>query len=174
VKKRKKSNRVSVNGKREKPGGNRAIQKKKDSLSTMEYHTRPGSCQFFTGGGASLCRARLLRGPLHNPVASGCSCGNPDCGSAGKHPRVKNWQTNCSRDSEVIQGCGRNGRKRISAWWQADRGWFVLDVDKKNGGFSSLNKLMDENAPLPETLENLYWRRWASVCFQAPKRKGPQ
>jgi hypothetical protein len=30
--------------------------------------------------------------PLYEPHGSGCSCGNPECGKPGKHPRIKDWQ----------------------------------------------------------------------------------
>jgi len=40
--------------------------------------------------------------PIHSPRGSKCSCGHDDCDKIGKHPRIKEWQKNCSNDPKVI------------------------------------------------------------------------
>jgi len=41
--------------------------------------------------------------PLHTIRNGQCTCGRPDCGSAGKHPRIKAWETNSSIRGDTIQ-----------------------------------------------------------------------
>ena len=45
--------------------------------------------------------------PLHNAPGGRCSCGKPDCGSPGKHPRTQNGLKDASTDPAVIAG-----------WWK--------------------------------------------------------
>jgi hypothetical protein len=47
--------------------------------------------------------------PLHNPTSAGCSCGKPECQSAGKHPRTTSGFKDASVDESVIRG-----------WWAND------------------------------------------------------
>ncbi|MGO9121687.1 MAG: phage/plasmid primase, P4 family [Desulfomonilaceae bacterium] len=149
-------NEQGANGKKEKPGCNRATEKKKDiGIEGNITRDRDGVNSLLEAALAYAKRGWYVI-PLHEPTVDGCSCGNPDCGnSAGKHPRIKNWQRACSRDPEVIRG-----------WWEqwpeANVGIVagisnrvVLDVDKKNDGFTSLTKLVEENGPLPKTVINL-------------------
>src|SRR5215468_3577726 len=68
--------------------------------------------------------------PVHGLTAGCCSCGNPACGSPGKHPRVARGLTEASKSPEQIR-----------AWWDRwptaniavatgqTSGFFVLDVD---------------------------------------------
>ena len=77
--------------------------------------------------------------PLHR-VASGvgddavCSCGRPKCGSQGKHPRPRAWQTEASADPAAVR-----------AWWAempagnvgvalgSASGVVGVDIDPPNG-----------------------------------------
>ena len=45
--------------------------------------------------------------PCHTPTGSGCSCGKPDCKKPGKHPRLNQWQTKATADTEQVE-----------KWWQ--------------------------------------------------------
>ena len=67
------------------------------------------------GGGAKLVAALdyIARGwrvvPLHAPVLAvsgppACSCGKPDCGSVGKHPRTRSGLKAATADADVIGG----------------------------------------------------------------------
>jgi hypothetical protein len=90
--------------------------------------------------------------PLHSVEGSRCTCGHPDCGSPGKHPRARNGL----RDATVDPG-------QIGQWWQrwptanvavatgAASGFWALDVDPRHGGTEVLETLVDLNGPLPET-----------------------
>jgi hypothetical protein len=84
--------------------------------------------------------------PLHNPTGSGCSCGHPDCGRPGKHPRGVYGLTYATLN-----------RSRIEAWWhgqpeaniglRAD-GLVVFDLDGP-AGERSLAELEQELGELP-------------------------
>jgi len=45
--------------------------------------------------------------PLHHAVGAGCSCGDEDCRSPGKHPRSKNGLDDATSDADTIR-----------AWWE--------------------------------------------------------
>lgn len=71
--------------------------------------------------------------PCHWTTDKGCSCGNPQRHSAGKHPRTKNGVLDASADATVI-----------TAWWErwpranvaiatGAPGPDVVDVDTKHG-----------------------------------------
>ena len=40
--------------------------------------------------------------PVHSLCDGACSCGNPKCGSAGKHPRTKHGHKDATRDEQQI------------------------------------------------------------------------
>ena len=92
--------------------------------------------------------------PLHTPTPEGCTCRNPDCKSAGKHPRTISGLKDASEDAGIIQG-----------WWERwpeanvgiatgpDSRLCVLDVDGEDGQ-ASLAALES----LPQTLRALTGR----------------
>ncbi len=89
--------------------------------------------------------------PLYSPTEQGgCTCGDPDCESPGKHPRLKDWPNRASTDPKVI-----------TEWWRrwpdanvgiatgAASNLVVVDLDK--GGRETLADLESEHGPLPAT-----------------------
>lgn len=90
--------------------------------------------------------------PAHNIEGSKCSCGDLKCKSPGKHPRFNGWQDAATSDT-----------KQINQWWDvwpnaniamatgAQSGVWALDIDVKDSGDYSLEKLVAENGELPET-----------------------
>lgn len=97
--------------------------------------------------------------PVHSILPDGtCDCSPPgqDCRrprDAGKHPRTRNGLLDASDDEA-----------RVRAWWKewptanvglrtgADAGapgFWVLDVDPKNGGLESLAAVEAEHGPIP-------------------------
>lgn len=89
--------------------------------------------------------------PLHDLRAGRCSCGR-DCGnSAGKHPRLNEWQKHATDDVEQIE-----------RWWQSfphanigvrlgsTSGIVGIDIDPPNGEQALLEV---SNGDLPPTLE---------------------
>jgi hypothetical protein len=90
--------------------------------------------------------------PLHNIERDReCSCGKLQCASAGKHPRLNDWQTLATRDEG-----------QIAAWWKQwpdanvgvkcgrDSDVTVLDVDG-DAGRETLRDLEMGHGELPET-----------------------
>jgi Bifunctional DNA primase/polymerase, N-terminal/Primase C terminal 1 (PriCT-1) len=110
--------------------------------------------------------------PAHTPRDGRCSCGTPDCADAGKHPRIAAWP-----------GAATTGRPQIHAWWTrwpdanvavvtgAGSGFWVLDVDPRNGGDDALAKLQREHGPLPETVEAITGSGGRHLYFLHP---GPE
>lgn len=89
--------------------------------------------------------------PNHDTASGRCSCGKPDCGSVGKHPRIGEWQHKASCDLDLV-------RQWWTRWPHANIGilcgdWFaVLDVDGDKGR-ASLDELENKYGPLPRTAE---------------------
>lgn len=80
-----------------------------------------------------------------------CTCGRPDCPSPGKHPRTKNGLTEATTKIATIRKWwGRNQWPNASIAGVGGK-FLALDVDVKNGGQGSLEALIQDNAPLPET-----------------------
>jgi hypothetical protein len=95
--------------------------------------------------------------PCHWPIFTGgcvqCSCGDPVCGPhIGKHPRTREGHKDATDNPD-----------RIAAYWSrcpdaniglatgARNGITVLDVDPRNGGDRSLERLEEQYGPLPLT-----------------------
>lgn len=91
--------------------------------------------------------------PVHSPVGTGCSCGNPRCGkNTGKHPRTAHGFLDATTDE-----------RQIREWWTSwpsanigtptgrDAGIMVLDIDPRNGGVDSFYQLQDEHGRIPDT-----------------------
>jgi hypothetical protein len=80
--------------------------------------------------------------PLHSAVNGPCSCGDPNCGAAGKHPRTQNGVKDASTHLQ-----------QISRWWKqwpdanvgiatgAVSGILVVEIDPSKGGDGSYQQL---------------------------------
>ena len=92
--------------------------------------------------------------PIHSVRAGGvCSCGAPQCGRVGKHPRTRHGFKEASTKKEDIL-------KWWSEWPDANIGvvpWpaglIILDIDPRNGGNESLEQLEDKYGKLPDTAQ---------------------
>ena len=90
--------------------------------------------------------------PCHSPGVGGCSCRQPDCVSAGKHPRTRQGLHDATADPALIR-----------QWWQrwptanvairtgAVSGLVVIDIDPDHGGLDTMRSLAAE-APIPKGL----------------------
>ena len=91
--------------------------------------------------------------PCHSagPV-SGCSCSQVDCGSPGKHPRVKGGLHASSTDASVIRGWwARWPRANVGIRTGDVSGLVVVDVDPAHGGDRTMESVEAEFGPLPLT-----------------------
>ena len=110
--------------------------------------------------------------PTHSTDESGnCTCGNPKCGSKGKHPRTPSGLKDATTDADVIR-----------RWWEqwpdaniavrtgAESGIIVLDVDVKNDakGEESLAQLEQEFGSLPRTRSARTWSGGSHYFFRHP------
>ena len=90
--------------------------------------------------------------PVHSWRSECCTCGNPACQSPAKHPMTR-------------QGLhdGTTTEAAIQRWWEmwptanigirAEDIGVVLDVDPRNSGEESLDRLLDAYGHLPDTAE---------------------
>lgn len=94
--------------------------------------------------------------PLHNPIRGGCSCGNRDCGSPGKHPRTPHGFKDATTDLLCIENWW-------SKWPEANIGiptgpvtkLLVVDSDPRNGGPADREEFSRRIGPIPDTTEVL-------------------
>lgn len=87
--------------------------------------------------------------PLHSVVANQCLCGNANCGSKGKHPLTINGVRDASRDPSLFD-------QWFKQWPNANLGMaldqlVVVDVDPRNGGDITFEKLVSEHGAMPDT-----------------------
>jgi hypothetical protein len=91
--------------------------------------------------------------PLYGIRNACCGCGDPDCGSPGKHPRTKNGFKDATTDpAQVREWWSRWPNSNIGIPTGEASGLLVLDVDPRNGGNQSLSKLFNQHGQLPSTL----------------------
>ena len=93
--------------------------------------------------------------PLHTPINSLCSCGNPTCGkTAGKHPRTLHGLQDATISPSCIQQWwGKWPNANIGIRTGGPSGLVVVDVDPDKGGEKSLTVLERTCGPLPQTVE---------------------
>lgn len=88
--------------------------------------------------------------PCHYPVPGGCSCGQPDCGSPGKHPRVPGgFRSATTLHAQVRTWWSIWPRANVAIRTGRDSGLVVIDIDPEHGGDESLEALTTEQGPLP-------------------------
>ena len=89
--------------------------------------------------------------PLHWAEGAKCSCGDPECGSVGKHPLTAHGVKDATRDESTIRRWWREYPKaNVGVATGKVSDLIVLDVDPRHGGLESLQQFEDENGPLPE------------------------
>jgi len=94
--------------------------------------------------------------PAHTIKDGACTCGNPACGSPGKHP-IGQVVPNGVKQASRFEGS-------VRAWWnkypsanigiacgKASLGLVVLDIDAGHGGDESLAELEADHGKLPDT-----------------------
>ncbi len=89
--------------------------------------------------------------PVHYPVGSElehCSCRKKNCPNIGKHPAVQSWKKDASADLGQISEWAYS--HQYHNYGVALEGHTVLDVDARNGGLESWERLKTEVA-IPET-----------------------
>lgn len=108
--------------------------------------------------------------PVHGIRADGvCSCGDPDCDDAGKHPLTAHGLQDATTDAA-----------RLERWWRQwpganigirtgpESGFFVVDVDPDKGGDDTLAELERAHGRLPDTVEALTGGGGRHLLYQHP------
>jgi hypothetical protein len=72
-----------------------------------------------------------------------CACGNKDCKAAYKHPLVSNWQHTPEWDDEQVETKELSGQLD-TGYGVLIRGLLVIDVDARNGGVQSYERLKND------------------------------
>lgn len=72
-----------------------------------------------------------------------CGCGRKDCEAAGKHPLVSNWTSTPQWSEEQLEVMEETGQFD-SGYGVLVRGLIVVDVDARNGGVESYERLIED------------------------------
>ena len=77
---------------------------------------------------------------LYNINADGsCECGDADCKAIGKHPRISNWTQVPQWSDEQIDAM--MSFDHLNGFGVVVDDHLVVDIDPRNGGFESYEKL---------------------------------
>lgn len=81
--------------------------------------------------------------PLHRIKQGACDCGNKGCAAIGKHPARNDWVHQPLVDEAVIDTWldGEMMPPYTGLGWALDAGHIVIDIDPRNGGDISFEKL---------------------------------
>ncbi len=96
--------------------------------------------------------------PLHWISEGGvCSCKNPKCPGAGKHPLINEWQEKATTNAQTISAWHKkwpqaNWGIKTGSKETGGAGVVVVDIDPRNGGEVSWEDLRSEH---PEPLETV-------------------
>lgn len=108
--------------------------------------------------------------PLHSSRNGVCSCGNANCRSVAKHPRISDWQKNCTnKPSEIEDWWKKWPKANIGLATGGASGFFVLDVDPRHGGKESLQALVKKNGNFPKTLASHTGGGGYHIFFKNPE-----
>jgi putative DNA primase/helicase len=81
---------------------------------------------------------------LHGANSKGqCGCQNPDCQAVYKHPLVSNWQHTPHWSEDQLEVMVETGQFD-TGFGVLIRGGLVIDIDARNGGVESLQKLAND------------------------------
>lgn len=82
--------------------------------------------------------------PLWPIVDGECSCQNPECTAAGKHPSAPSWQHTPIWSDDQIDFIEESGQIDTGYGCLVSGGLLVIDVDARNGGVGSFERLLTE------------------------------
>lgn len=77
---------------------------------------------------------------LHKIEQGKCACDNEECTAIGKHPRMSNWQNVPMWSDDQLEVMEQTGHFDTGFGVLCD-GFLIIDVDARNGGVDSFNKL---------------------------------
>ena len=109
--------------------------------------------------------------PVYEPNGSGCACGQSDCHSPGKHPRIGAWTNEATTDQGTItEWWGRWPEANVGIATGVTSDIFVIDVDVGEGkaGALSLDNLEAKYGPLPHTISVVTGSGGRHLFFRSP------
>ena len=80
---------------------------------------------------------------LHGKANGVCGCGDVDCTAFYKHPIMSNWQNVPNWSDDQIECFDALGHFN-TGFGVLCKGWFIIDVDARNGGVLSFKQLCKE------------------------------
>jgi len=80
---------------------------------------------------------------IHKIVDCKCSCAKKDCSAPGKHPFATAWQHTPEWSDEQLNRMEKSGQFD-TGYGVLVSGLLVVDVDARNGGIDSYNKLIED------------------------------
>ncbi len=89
---------------------------------------------------------------------------------ASKKPRQKRWQDKATSDRRVIKGWPK-GWRQGNLGMATGRGVIAVDVDRKNGGLETLDRLIASHGPFPPTAEALTGSGGCHFLFRVPGKR---
>jgi putative DNA primase/helicase len=93
---------------------------------------------------------------IHGIVDGRCTCGNPRCRSPGKHPATPNGVKDATKDLKRLKSwLKKYPDANIAIATGEGSDLLVLDVDPRNGGTETLEKLKKPLGKLPATITSL-------------------
>lgn len=108
--------------------------------------------------------------PVHSIIDGTCTCKNKSCHHPGKHPITKHGYKDASTDLAIInQYWEQFPFANVAIATGKKSGLIVLDIDPRNGGEDSLNKLIKQCGSLPNTLTVISGSGGLHLYFSAPK-----
>jgi hypothetical protein len=109
--------------------------------------------------------------PLHSVEGAKCSCqAGANCTSPGKHPRTRTGVKEATKAPKTVAGWWKKWpTANIGIATGPGSGLLVLDIDPRHGGNDSLDALIEEHGPLPDTVEVLTGGGGRHVYFHYPE-----
>ncbi|BDG61531.1 bifunctional DNA primase/polymerase [Caldinitratiruptor microaerophilus] len=107
--------------------------------------------------------------PLHGIRDGRCTCGDPGCRDAGKHPRERGgFHTARASEGHVIVWWAKYPGSNIGLPTGRTSGLAAIDMDPRNGGDETLRQFEERFAPLPSTVEATTGGGGRHIFFTCP------
>lgn len=105
-------------------------------------------------------------GPVHSVFEGSCTCANPACAHAGKHPATPHGAHSFTNDPDRLAEMFAGGPHNLGV--SPPKGVFALDIDPRNGGDDTVRALEKANGELPDTVEVATGGGGRHLLFSAP------
>lgn len=98
-----------------------------------------------------------------------CACGDAQCRSPGKHPRVRSGVKDATTNPLLVaEWFSRWPKANLAVATGSISGLFVVDIDPKNDGDEAFRELEREHGPLPRAIACITGSLGEHIYFQHP------